>query len=322
MTPDSPPLLSIVIPTHRRPEQLPRAVASALAMGEWLSVEVIVVANGPDERAAGALKSFGAEPRLSFAAIERAHACAARNHGLQMCRGEFVGFLDDDDYLVPEVAARQVLRLAASGADVASGGVDVVDDRGMLLRRWLQPDTNDIVEAMLSPHRLTLPTAHVFKRSILAAVRWDEALPIRQDTAFLMSVVAGRELVWSKSDEIVGAWVQHRGSRVSTRQRLELAARITADKIIEVVQDLHRDGRDHEARLDAAAEGLWSCVRRGLLVAPFHWHRIARVAERLSRGRPGPMRLHGNVIARILGPFWMELFLAPFRQIGYWVKRS
>ena len=43
------PLLSVVIPTHARPEFLPRAIDSALQAGPEGGVEVIVVPNGGDQ---------------------------------------------------------------------------------------------------------------------------------------------------------------------------------------------------------------------------------------------------------------------------------
>jgi len=98
--PGEPGLVSIIIPTYRRLHDLRLAVDSALAQ-TYAQIEVIVVADGPDEEAREALT--GLDPRLLYLELETNRGPAvARNAGVRASRGEWLTFLDDDDTILPE----------------------------------------------------------------------------------------------------------------------------------------------------------------------------------------------------------------------------
>ncbi len=109
------PLVSIIIPTHNRPHFLPRAVDSALAGMPAGEVEVIVVPNGPDESWKQSLLPYKHNSSVRVIPITAANANIARNTGLAAANGEFVRFLDDDDYLIPEGAVKQYALIKESG---------------------------------------------------------------------------------------------------------------------------------------------------------------------------------------------------------------
>ncbi|WP_139327861.1 glycosyltransferase family 2 protein [Rhodobacter aestuarii] len=107
------PDFTIVIPTHRRPTLLPRAVEGALAAC-GATGEVVVVADN-DPGAAESLFSFVEEPRLRLVDNPGPHgASAARNCGIAAARGQVILFLDDDDDMVADYPAR-VMAVAKAG---------------------------------------------------------------------------------------------------------------------------------------------------------------------------------------------------------------
>src|SRR5690348_7668220 len=99
------PLVSVIVPTRRRPKFLPIAVRSALE-GMGNEVEVIVVPNGDDDSWKQSMAAFNADGRVRIRSIAEADANLARNHGMSMARGKYLRFLDDDDYLLPAAAGQ------------------------------------------------------------------------------------------------------------------------------------------------------------------------------------------------------------------------
>ena len=102
-------LVSVIIPTYRRPSQAKAAVQSALAQ-TWHELEVIVVSDGPDPETRSHLQDL--DSRVRYLELERhGGPAAARNAGVDASRGEWLAFLDDDDLMLPEKIEAQ-MRLA------------------------------------------------------------------------------------------------------------------------------------------------------------------------------------------------------------------
>ncbi|MHC5025050.1 MAG: glycosyltransferase family 2 protein, partial [Planctomycetota bacterium] len=117
----SPGLVSVIIPTYNRERLVLRAVESCLGQS-YPHVEVIVVDDGSTDDTLPMLRReierHGAE-RLRVVQGEHRGAWAARNQGFAVARGEFIQFLDSDDYLAESKLEDQVAALRSSGCAMA-----------------------------------------------------------------------------------------------------------------------------------------------------------------------------------------------------------
>jgi glycosyltransferase involved in cell wall biosynthesis/peptidoglycan/xylan/chitin deacetylase (PgdA/CDA1 family) len=103
------PLVSILIPAYNAERWIGQSIESALTQ-TYSAKEVIVVDDGSTDGTAEIIRSFG--DRILF--VERAHAGgnAARNVLLDLAQGEWLQYLDADDYLLPNKVADQMRFLA------------------------------------------------------------------------------------------------------------------------------------------------------------------------------------------------------------------
>ena len=109
------PLVTVVIPTRRRPDLVQRALRSVLAQTHT-ALQVIVVIDGPDPATAQALSHWPDERIYVMQTQAPAGAGAARNLAAAAAAGQWVAFLDDDDEWLPDKLALQLA--AAAGREV------------------------------------------------------------------------------------------------------------------------------------------------------------------------------------------------------------
>lgn len=188
------PFFSIVMATHLRPALLRRALQSLRAQ-TFSDFEVIVVADALDaETGAVAAELLG--PNDSF--VKRAGdpgPAISRNVGLQMARGEWVVFLDDDDTFLPhhlQTVATQAQ--SPTTAPVLFTDCDIVtEDRnqpGMppLSRQKAELISKDVnalwVKNFIPNHTLA------YRRSLIDGCRFDPHLASLEDWDFLLAVCA------------------------------------------------------------------------------------------------------------------------------------
>jgi glycosyltransferase involved in cell wall biosynthesis len=116
------PTLSVVIPAYDAAGTVAEAARSATTQSD-VDLEVIVVDDGSRDRTA---EIAAAEPGVTVIRQDNRGPAAARNTGIRAASGDYVGFLDADDRLLPGWASA-VIDLLQSGAQIAVTDTAVVD---------------------------------------------------------------------------------------------------------------------------------------------------------------------------------------------------
>ena len=102
--------LSIIIPTHKRPKVLARCLEHIEQQTVGHQLEVIVVADGPDEEAKRVVGALHATP-MKFLEIPKSQQGIARNKGVEHARGKYVLFIGDDIFLAPHACEKHLYHL-------------------------------------------------------------------------------------------------------------------------------------------------------------------------------------------------------------------
>ncbi len=116
-------LLSVVIPTHDRPEAL-RACLDRLAAQRLpcARFEVVVVDDGSPRPVAPLVAAFGGRLQVTALRQPQSGPAAARNHGALRARGRYVAFIDDDCLAEPGWLAAIEAAFRAHPRGVVLGG--------------------------------------------------------------------------------------------------------------------------------------------------------------------------------------------------------
>lgn len=106
-------LVSVIIPTYRRSEMLDRAIRSVLNQS-YQNIELLLVNdNVPGDDFSQSLfekvKKYNCDSRFKLILQEKhINGAVARNAGIKQAKGEYIAFLDDDDWWEPEKLRIQV----------------------------------------------------------------------------------------------------------------------------------------------------------------------------------------------------------------------
>lgn len=103
-------LVSVIVPTHNRSGMLRVAVESALAQS-YPRIEVIVVDDGSVDDTAAVMAGYAG--RITYLRQANQDVAVARNTGIAAAAGEYLTFLDDDDWIMPDKIERQMQVMAS-----------------------------------------------------------------------------------------------------------------------------------------------------------------------------------------------------------------
>ena len=97
------PLISVVLPTYNVVQYLRKCLESVAAQ-TYHNIEVIIIIDGATDGSYEIAQDFcKTDSRFSVYWQENAGSGPARNNGLAHCQGEFVMFVDPDDWIEPEL---------------------------------------------------------------------------------------------------------------------------------------------------------------------------------------------------------------------------
>ncbi len=126
----SAPLVSVVIPSYNHAQYLAEAVASVRRQTHK-EIEIIVVDDGSTDNTRELCKNIDG---IRYLFQDNQGLSSARNAGFAASTGEYVVFLDADDYLYPEgIATNLAYLLANKELAFVSGGHDKVDATGRVI---------------------------------------------------------------------------------------------------------------------------------------------------------------------------------------------
>ena len=91
-------LISVIVPVYNAEKYLADCVQSIISQ-TYRNLEIILVDDGSKDSSGSICDSFAEkDSRIKVIHQENAGVSAARNHGLDECHGEYVSFVDSDDY--------------------------------------------------------------------------------------------------------------------------------------------------------------------------------------------------------------------------------
>ena len=167
------PLVSVIVPTHNRPDLLERALDS-IESQEYRRIEAVVVNDGGRD-----ITELVAQFSRAWLVIHEKNLGlpAARNTGIRAATGEYIAYLDDDDWFYPDHI--EILVMALRNGDRAAYTDSAIIDKDRSAKLYM---SNVYDHDRLRRGNLFPVCCVMHERSLIDEVGlFDEALPSHED---------------------------------------------------------------------------------------------------------------------------------------------
>ena len=183
------PKISIIVPVYKVERYLHQCINSILSQ-TFTDFELILVDDGsPDNSGAICDKYAKKDHRVIVAHKENGGVSSARNAGLQICKGEWITFIDADDYIEQDFLSIP----AESPEDLLFQNYKVLDDdnltnfafqKGVVAHQDLRICLNDNIYKLI----FRTPWGKFFRREIITEyhISFIEGVKIGEDTLFVL----------------------------------------------------------------------------------------------------------------------------------------
>ena len=164
--------VSVVVPAYNTAEYLPECLDSLVGQSIGLdSIQIVVVDDGSTDGSAEVIRAYAERYPKNFVCLrqENVGQGAARNLGLERCEGEYVGFMDSDDFADADMYKELCETARAADADMCVCGIACYRDGGAgreyVPSKWLPVVPTTQESLFVAPQ--TQPPIRVVRRSIL-----------------------------------------------------------------------------------------------------------------------------------------------------------
>ncbi|MEO8533825.1 MAG: glycosyltransferase [Flavobacterium sp.] len=183
------PLVSVIITTYNRSAFLDEAISSVINQ-TYDNIEIIVVDDGSSDNYAEAICANFSNCHYYYK--ENGGLSSARNYGIVQAKGDYIAFLDDDDFWKNSKIEKQIkIVLEIPSVDCVHSSVAIVDENGNLTGHYYGASQNKISKRSgyvfwnaLGAWVVKSPTPLIRKKVFQPDLLFDENIKVGEDVDF------------------------------------------------------------------------------------------------------------------------------------------
>lgn len=183
--------ISVIIPAYNAEKTIERCLNS-ITEQSYTNLEVIVVDDGSKDRTLSMVNEIAKnERRIKVISKKNGGAASARNLGLKMVSGEFITFLDADDYIEKDVYMELYRAQEENDLDIVSASIREIY-RGDIVKKSVNPEGVILLtgeEALCNMLSYcggvrTVVWDKLYKKSVIKNAVFEEPCPYGEDALF------------------------------------------------------------------------------------------------------------------------------------------
>lgn len=177
--------ISVIIPVYNA-EKFLRECLDSVINQTYKNVEIVAVNDGSKDGSLEILNEYSKKyPNVKVVDRENGGVCSARNVGLDNASGDYIAFLDSDDYLLYNALQTLYGDLTNNNADISCSLLtsDLTQKLDGNVSVW--EDEEPIVNCLLDNQFTYSSCGKLFKKEVLDGVRFEVGRKIHEDSYFV-----------------------------------------------------------------------------------------------------------------------------------------
>ena len=244
------PLVSIIVPVYKVEKYIDRCVQSIISQ-TYKNIEVFLVDDGSPDNCGQMCDEYAEKyPYIHIIHQNNAGQAAARNNAAKMANGDFIAFIDSDDYVEPNYIEYLLYLQNKYQADIAIGGFRYLYEGKEPKERNGLVETDELLDASAALIRINYNKgcgatawAKLFRTELILKHPFPEG-QIYEDLAVIYKIVGDAQKV-ALGNKVIYYWVQRSGStmRMKFDERQMAGMDAVADQI-EYVKNAYPEALD------------------------------------------------------------------------------
>ncbi len=186
--------ISVIVPVFSAEGRLPLCIESLINQ-TFRNIEIILVDDGSTDSSGAICDSYAErDDRITVIHKQNGGVSSARNRGLEIAGGSFIGFVDSDDTLLPDTYEHLLAKATDYGADIVQCGMFFdFEDKSYALP---SPKSDIIVRSSEDMSQDFFKffsgssCTKLYRKDAIEGIRYDEALTIGEDMRFNLDALA------------------------------------------------------------------------------------------------------------------------------------
>ena len=171
--------VSIIVPAYNNEKTIKRCLDSLINQS-FKDIEIIVINEGSSDKTKDMLDEYLKYDNVFVFNTENHGQSAARNLGLDKAIGDYICFLDADDYVSKDGLEKLYNKARSGNFDVVLSNVNIIyPDHNVIVNSGLKEDTegrNKIKELMIFSYSAGVIWNKIYKKDILKNIRFKEGI--------------------------------------------------------------------------------------------------------------------------------------------------
>lgn len=137
-------LISLIVPVYNAEKYLERLLESVLSQTYKGKFELVLINDGSSDNSQGIIDEYVNRYPNIIRAVKQSNKgiSSARNRGIQVSKGKYIGFIDNDDYILPTYLERLSDKITESDFDIIQTGIREENNDGSLISETNKVDAS------------------------------------------------------------------------------------------------------------------------------------------------------------------------------------